>query len=199
MLDAELRICSALRLDFAIPSALDFLYCGLQRLEWPSMFAVHRGAHKHVAMLAQLFCELGLLSHECANQPGSLVAAGALCLAIACLRCGLWRDGAPGPSSSPEQYWTASMAQATGYSRLDLTDVLRALQGLHETAGAELASSPLPGVGARGGRFAVLRHKFSHPRFLEVLRVPPFMPHAGGTPFGSTRSPFASPLGELHS
>ena len=30
VLDAEIRICAALRLDLAIPSALDFLYCLLR-------------------------------------------------------------------------------------------------------------------------------------------------------------------------
>ena len=50
VLAAEVRICSALGLDFAIPSALDFLYCLLQRLRWPAVFSVHRGLHKQVVM-----------------------------------------------------------------------------------------------------------------------------------------------------
>jgi hypothetical protein len=57
----QVRICSALRLDFAIPSALDFVFCLLHRLRWPHVFAVHRGMHKQVAMLSQLLCEPSLL------------------------------------------------------------------------------------------------------------------------------------------
>lgn len=73
-------------------------------------------------MLAQLLCELSLLSSACAAYPSSLISSCALCLALSTLRCGLWRDGSPGPSTSPEQYWTASMAQVTGYERDDLRE-----------------------------------------------------------------------------
>lgn len=63
-------------------------------------------------MLAQLFCDIALLSVELAHGvDASLVAASALCLSLACLRCGLWRDGSPGPSGAPELYWTPSMTQ----------------------------------------------------------------------------------------
>ena len=104
----------ASQMEFAIPTTLDFLYCSLQRLRWPKMFSVHRGQPDKVTMVAQYICELSLLSYDCAQQPASLVASAALCLALACLRCGLWRDGAPGPSESPMPYWTASMAQVHG-------------------------------------------------------------------------------------
>ena len=83
-------------------------------------------------MFSQLLCELALLSADCAAHASSLIASCALCLSLACLRCGLWRDGSPGPSTSAEQYWTASMAQATGYSRSDLREGIHLLQALHE-------------------------------------------------------------------
>mgnify|MGYP001972621352 CR=1 FL=1 len=51
VLDTELAICSVLHMEFAIPSNLDFLYCSLQRLRWPSMFAVHRGQHDQVSRI----------------------------------------------------------------------------------------------------------------------------------------------------
>ena len=180
-LEAEVRICSVLRLDFAIPTALDFLFCLLQRLQWPLSFAVHRGMHKEVVMLAQLLCDLSLLSNELAVCPrSSLVASCALCLSLACLRCGCWRDGSPGPSSAPELYWTASMAQATGYTRADLSAPMSHLQAIHEVASANV------GVFADDGlwdKWSALRHKFGQPRFLNVLLVPPFTPHAGGSIF----------------
>ena len=45
----------------------------------------------------QLLCELALLSTEIAmGRKSSLVASSALCLSLACLRCGVWRDGSPG-------------------------------------------------------------------------------------------------------
>lgn len=79
-------------------------------------------------MLAQLLCELALLSADCAACKASMLAGCALCLSLGCLRCGLWRDGSPGPSTASEQYWTASMTQATGYSRSDLREPLQTLQ-----------------------------------------------------------------------
>lgn len=181
VLDAEVRICSALRLDFAIPSSLDFLYCLLHRLDWPTAFAVHRGMHKQVGMLAQLLCELALLSTELAMcKPPSLVASGSLCLALACLRCGVWRDGSPGPSASAELYWTASMEQATGYTRAELLPTIGQLQTVHELAAPALAANPLGAPAEHYGRWGTLRHKFGAARFLGVHRVPPFAPHAGG-------------------
>jgi hypothetical protein len=182
----QVRICAALRVDFAIPTALDFLYCLLQRLHWPSsrMYAVHRGQHKEAGMLAQFLCEVALLSADCAAARASVLACCSLCLALACLRCGLWRDGSPGPSSSPEQYWTASMVQATGYSRVHLLETLRTLQRAHEDAFAELRAQRVPGAapadGAATSRYDMLRKKFSAPRFLDVQQSPPFAPHTGG-------------------
>jgi len=174
------RICSALGLDFAIPSALDFLYCLLQRLRWPAVFSVHRGLHKQVVMLAQLLCELSLLSSSCAAYPSSLISSCALCLALSTLRCGLWRDGSPGPSTSPEQYWTASMAQVTGYERDDLREALQQLLALYEHASPEISASPMPGSPEETAVYGIIRHKFSQPRFLNVHMVAPFTPHAGG-------------------
>ena len=179
VLAAEVAICSVLRLDFAIPSSLDFLYCLLHRLRWPTAFAVHRGLHKQVAMLAQLLCELALFSVElCICERSSLVAACSLCLSLACLRCGVWRDGSPGPAASPEQYWTPSMVHATGYSRTDLTAALALLHALHEVASPELSHEPSDVL---WGRFGVVKYKFSEPRFLGVLNVMPFTPHSGGS------------------
>ena len=182
VLEAEVRICSALRLDFAIPSSLDFLYCLLHRLVWPRAFAVHRGLDKQVVMLAHLLCELALLSTSlAAGHKSSLVAASGLCLSLACLRCGVWRDGSPGPSMAPEQYWTAAMAQVTGYTRADLRTCLPQLHAVHEQAHPALCA-PLVGVPAeQWGRWGVLRLKFAQSRFLGVLQVPPFAPHAGGS------------------
>ena len=36
-------------------------------------------------------------------------------------------------------------------------------------------------------QWSFIRHKFSHPRFLDVLHVPPFSPHAGGSLFSVGR------------
>ena len=181
VLDAEVRICSALRLDFAIPSSLDFLYCLLHRLSWPTAFAVHRGMHKPVVMLAQLLCELSLLSTELAMcRHSSLVASCSLCLSLACLRCGVWRDGSPGPSTTPEQYWTASMVQATGYTRADLRGVMGMLRAVHEQAAPSLSAQSGLAPVEQVGRWGAVRRKFSQPRFLGVLRVLPFSPHHGG-------------------
>ena len=206
VLDAETAICSLLQLDLAIPTSLDFLFCLLQRLRWPRLFAVHRGLHTQAVMLAQLLCELSLLSPPLAHCPrASLVASCALCLSLACLRCGVWRDGSPGPSASPEQYWTASMAQATGYGRHDLRELMGHLRSIHEEAAAELASDPIGAHandhwgGGFSGKFGVLRHKYSQPRFLGVLKVPPFTPHSGGSLYSPiaqhvVRAPTSSPL-----
>eukprot|EP00316_Scyphosphaera_apsteinii_P022155 CAMPEP_0119336748 /NCGR_PEP_ID=MMETSP1333-20130426/92468_1 /TAXON_ID=418940 /ORGANISM="Scyphosphaera apsteinii, Strain RCC1455" /LENGTH=156 /DNA_ID=CAMNT_0007347605 /DNA_START=1 /DNA_END=467 /DNA_ORIENTATION=- len=154
---------------------------------WTRMFAVHRGQHKQVTMLAQLLADLSLLSPRCSSLLPSLVASAALCLALAGLRCGLWRDGAPGAAATAEQYWTPSMHQATGYSRDDLLNVLPAMQSEHTVAHSELCRStaaatdaPPPGDSSRAARYAMLRRKFSRGRFLGVLQVPPFAPHAGG-------------------
>ena len=207
VLDAETAICSLLQLDLAIPTSLDFLFCLLQRLRWPRLFAVHRGLHTQAVMLAQLLCELSLLSPPLAHCPrASLVASCALCLSLACLRCGVWRDGSPGPSASPEQYWTASMAQATGYGRHDLRELMGHLRSIHEEAAAELASDPIGAHandhwgGGFSGKFGVLRHKYSQPRFLGVLKVPPFTPHSGGSLYSPiaqhvVRAPTSSPRG----
>jgi len=184
VLDAEMRICSAVKLDFAIPSALDFLFCLLQRLDWPAAFAVHRGMHQQVVMQAQLLCELALLSTELAMcNPSSLVAACSLCLALACLRCGVWRDGSPGPATCPELYWTAGRAQATGYERSDLREGLAKLTSVHEHAAPELRADPLGVPVEQWGRCGAIRHKFAQPRYLGVLQVSPFSPHAGGALF----------------
>ncbi|KAL1528651.1 hypothetical protein AB1Y20_009989 [Prymnesium parvum] len=189
VLQAELVVCSALQMDFSIPCTVDFLYCALQRLRWPSMFSVHRGQHDQVTMLAQFLCELSLLSHDCAQQPASLVASAALCLALACLRCGLWRDSTPGPSACATSYWTASMAQVTGYSRSQLAKVLPHLQREHEEAFAKVGEGPTLPVGhpldllefmPPPWKYDALVLKFSRPRFLGALKVPPFAPHAGG-------------------
>ena len=198
VLDAEVQICSILTLDLAIPTSVDFLFCLLQRLRWPSLFAVHRGLHAQAAMLAQLLCELSLLSPQIAQCPrASLVASAALCLSLACLRCGVWIDGSPGPASSPEQYWTPSMAQTTGYTRDDLRPLVEGLRTIHEEAADELSMTPLGQHGEHGGgmqdattKFGVLRQKYSEQRFLGVLKVAPFSPHAGG----SICSPLHEPL-----
>jgi len=131
-------------------------------------------------MLAQLLCELSLLSAACTAYPCSLIASCALCLPLSTLRCGLWRGGSPGPSTSTEQYWTASMAQATGYERADLREPLQQLLSLYQHASTELAASPLAGGSELWGPYGVIRHKFSHPRFLNVHLLPPFTPHSGG-------------------
>ena len=121
----------------------------LHVLRWPSAFHVHRGLGKQAVMLAQLLCELALLSHDLATGPRpSLVASAALCLSLACLRCGLWRDGSPGPSSSPEQYWTAAMAQATGYARAELGVMSRRLLDLHDVVCREHDAHGHSGGGA---------------------------------------------------
>ena len=71
------------------------------------------------------------------------------------------------------------------------------LQAIHEAASAELGASPLPGSGPdEWGRYGMLRHKFSQPRFLDVLKVPPFSPHGGGSLYSPhlallARSPIA--------
>ena len=204
VLAAELAICSALQMEFAIPSSVDFLYCAMQRLHWPSMFAVHRGMHDQVAMLAQYLCELSLLSYECAQQPASLVASGAFCLSLACLRCGLWRDGAPGPSDTPTRYWTPSMVQATGYASSQLEAVLPWLRIEHDQAHARLGmQGARPSTDADDAtdlaeqpidKHETMHLKFSHPRFLGALEVPPFAPHSGGergNPVRCARSPSA--------
>jgi len=202
VLEAETRICASLRFDFAIPPAIDFLYCLLQRLNWPATFAVHRGMHKQVVMLAHLLCEIALLAQPTTpdepTYPASLLACCALCLSLACLRCGLWRDGSPGPSTTPEQYWTPSMAQATGYSRAELRTLITQLQHAHADAHADLASNPVVQP-QQWGRWGVVRHKFSQPRFLGVLKVPPFTPHTGGSLYSPlhndlVRAPLSSPL-----
>jgi len=191
VLDAEVRICSAVRLDFAIPSSLDFLFCLLHRLHWPAAFAVHRGMHKHVVVLSQLLCELALLHTDLSMYHApSLVAACALCLSLACLRCGIWRDGSPGPASSPELYWTASMVQATGYERHELRLTLKLLQEAHEAAVPEMSGHALPAAAEHWGRYGAIMHKFGAPRFLGVVAVRPFAPHNGG----SLYSPLATSL-----
>ena len=183
-LEAEVRICSALRLDFAIPTALDFLYCLLHRLQWPTAFAVHRGLDCEAVMLAQLLCELSLLSHELSVCPrSSLVASCALCLSLACLRCGCWRDGSPGPASMPELYWTPSMVQATGYTRDDLRAPMGHLQAIHEQAAVHIHNINVFAPDGQWDKWAVLKYKFAQPRFLNILRVPPFTPHQGGSVF----------------
>jgi len=137
-------------------------------------------------MLAQYLCDLSLLSYECAQQPASLVASAALCLALACLRCGLWRDGAPGPSDTPTRYWTPSMIQATGYTPQLLEAVLPWLRIEHDQAYAKLSVPPShPTDGDDGGvevqKYETLRAKFTHPRFLGAVEVQPFAPHTGGS------------------
>ena len=67
----------------------------------------------------------------------------ALCLSLACLRCGVWIDGSPGPASSPEQYWTPSMAQTTGYTRDDLRPLVEGLRTIHEEAADDTAATDL--------------------------------------------------------
>jgi len=176
------------------------------------MFSVHRGLHKQVGMMAQLLAEVALLSSECAACPCSLVAASTLCLALACLHCGVWRDGSPGPASSPEQYWTPTMAQATGYEKWELRETLHLLQAVHEESSSDLNASPFPGADpsaqfdpawAHSHKFGIVRLKYAHPRFLNVLKVPPFVPHSGGPvfPHVDPRSPFVgegSGLGLAH-
>ena len=48
------------------------------------------------------------------------------------------------------------------------------------------------------GKYAFVRIKFSQPRFLDVLRVPPFSPHSGGSLYspvdGRSRLLTTSPL-----
>ena len=89
-------------------------------------------------MLAHYLVDVSLLCDACAAPPASLVASAALCLALAVLRCGRWRGGAPGPASAAEQYWAPSMEQATGFGASELRPVLRALQAEHEAVHAEL-------------------------------------------------------------
>lgn len=132
------------------------------------------------------------------GQRASLVASASLCLSLACLRCGVWRDGSPGPSTSPEQYWTASMAQATGYGRAELRPVLEQLSSLHQHASSSLAANPLGQPAEPESRWANVRVKFSHPRFLGVLKVAPFRPHMGGALYSPlhadlVRAPTAPP------
>lgn len=182
VLAAEVTICSILQMEFAIPCALDFLFCALQQLQWPSMFSVHRGQHDKVSMLAQYLCELSLLSYECAQLPASLVASGALCLALACLRCGLWQDGAPGSCPTPMRYWTPSMVQATGYSPEHLEAVLLWLRIEHEQAYRKLhVLRPPQGTSTALAmeKYEAVRLKFSQPRFLGVIEVPPFASQRG--------------------
>ena len=128
ILRAELAVCAALRMHLAIPTRLDFLLWTLQRLRWPTMYNTHRGRHEQVGMFAHFLVDLSLLCDACAAPPASLVASAALCLALAALRCGRWRGGAPGPASSAEQYWAPSMEQATGFSAYELRPVPRHAQ-----------------------------------------------------------------------
>ena len=75
------------------------------------------------------------------------------------------------------------MEQATGYSREDLRPVLALLLAVHEEAAPALSSPS-----EEWGRFGALRHKFAQSRFLGVLRVPPFTPHAGGALYSPLHS-----------
>lgn len=170
------QVCAALRMHLAIPTRLDFLLWTLQRLRWPTMYNTHRGRHEQVGMLAHFLVDVSLLCDACAAPPASLVASAALCLALAVLRCGRWRGGAPGAASAAEQYWAPSMEQATGFGANELRPVLRALQSEHEAVHAELGQeTPEP-----LSRCHVLQHKCAHPRFHQVMQLPPFSPHGGG-------------------
>ena len=70
-----------------------------------------------------------------------------------------------------------------------MAQVLHLLQAAHEQGSAEFIASPFPGANAdqpmadewvMTHKHGVVRHKYTHPRFLNVLRVPPFAPHTGG-------------------
>ena len=163
-------------MHLAIPTRLDFLLWTLQRLRWPTMYNTHRGRHEQVGMLAHFLVDVSLLCDACAAPPASLVASAALCLALAVLRCGRWRGGAPGAASAAEQYWAPSMEQATGFGANELRPVLRALQSEHEAVHAELGQETPEAL----GRCHVLQHKCAHPRFHQVMQLPPFSPHSGG-------------------
>jgi len=188
LLEAELRVCVVLAFDFAFPTAVDCLFCVLGRLSWPRHFAVHRGASKQVAMLAQFFCDLSLAPPAAAPLRPSLLAAAALCLAAAALHCGRWADGSPGAAASALAYWTPAMAQATGYAADQLRPPLDILQAEHEAVHAELgrlSPSQLLAYASRTdaeerSRWAPVARKFRCKRFLNVLGVPPFAPHSGG-------------------
>ena len=72
------------------------------------------------------------------------------------------------------------MAQATGYTREDLREPLQHLQAVHEQMAANVSAFIREG---QWDKWAVLRYKLSQARFLNVLRVPPFSPHQGGSVF----------------
>ena len=73
------------------------------------------------------------------------------------------------------------MSQATGYARSDLHAPLTHLMAIHEQCAAN--AQGFPGPDGLSGKWGVLRHKFTQPRFLNILRVPPFTPHSGGSIF----------------
>jgi hypothetical protein len=179
----------ALKFDMAFPTAIDCLFCVLGRLAWPALFAVHRGLSKQTAMLAQLLCDLSLLPPAAAALRPSLLASAALCLAVAALRCGRWADGSPGPAHDALAYWTPAMALATGYDAPSLRLPISLLQPQHETLHRELGGmtitelmtyANLDDPAAPDTRWTAFARKFTCRRFLNVLAVPPFKPHAGG-------------------
>ena len=191
---AESRVCEVLELDMAMPVASEFLFVLLQRLRWPAAYSVHRGAHARVAMVAQMYCELAAHLEECIGAPPSLVASAALCAALARLRCGLWSEGAAAARAPPERYWTAAMAQATGYARAELGVISRRLLDLHDVVCREHDAHGHSGGGGGGGGdgggeeeddvtalaavwldapLVGLRRKFAHERFLGALLATP--------------------------
>jgi hypothetical protein len=139
-------------------------------------------------MLAQVLCDLSLLSPAAAALRPSLVASAALCLAVAALRCGRWADGSPGPAHDALAYWTPAMALATGYEGNALRVPLSLLQSQHEVLHRELGGMSstemlvyaYPNDADALPRWAGFARKFVSRRFLNVLAVPPFKPHEGG-------------------
>eukprot|EP00967_Tisochrysis_lutea_P039619 scaffold47486_cov26-Tisochrysis_lutea.AAC.3 len=144
-------------------------------------------------MLAQLLCDLALLSPAAAAIRPSLLASSALCLAVAALRLGRWADGSPRIATTALSYWTPTMAQVTGYSAEELRQPIALLQEQHEAVYRELGSLSPPQLAtyadaARGAdtgsskrRWAPLAIKFRSQRFLNVLAVPPFAPHGASS------------------
>ena len=195
VLSTELRLCAELEFDFATPTSVDFLFVVLRRLHWPALYSVHRGQHKKVVALAHYLCELSLLSPSCACEPASLVASAALCLAIACLRTGIWHKGVPGAAQHPYQYWTASMEVVSTYKWSDLIPIIELLQAEHSRAYVHVNKaegnasvvdtlSISDALSEKDTNFlfgiSLIIRKFQHPRFLGVTHVPCFVPHEGG-------------------
>ena len=181
ILELELEICVTLRFDFALPTALDFLFCLLERVMWPSLFPVHRGSHQRPAALAYFFCELSLLRVPMAHQ--SRVACASLCLALACLRCGLWHNGVTGAAATATCYWPSSLEHATGYSRAQLSTEVNELEALHQKAFEHISvERPSPSIREPtiSRVYGPLERKFSQDPFLGVIHVKPFKAHAGG-------------------